>query len=50
MIVRYWGVRGSMAVPGPTTVRYGGNTPCVTVEADGSTIVIDAGSGIRLLG
>lgn len=50
MIVRYWGVRGSMAVPGPTTMRYGGNTPCVTVEADGSTIIIDAGTGIRLLG
>jgi phosphoribosyl 1,2-cyclic phosphodiesterase/ActR/RegA family two-component response regulator len=48
--VRLWGVRGSIPVPGRTTVRYGGNTSCVEVRADGEIIVLDAGSGIRLLG
>lgn len=48
--VRFWGVRGSIPVPGPTTVRYGGNTSCVEVRADGEIIVLDAGSGIRSLG
>src|SRR5881398_189483 len=45
-----WGVRGSIPVPGKSTVRYGGNTSCVEVRADGEIIVLDAGSGIRLLG
>ncbi|PYI83366.1 MAG: hypothetical protein DMF09_11995 [Verrucomicrobia bacterium] len=44
------GVRGSIPVPGKSTVRYGGNTSCVEVRADGEIIVLDAGSGIRLLG
>ena len=48
--IKLWGVRGSIPVPGPTTVRYGGNTSCVEVRADGEIIVLDAGSGIRLLG
>lgn len=48
--VKLWGVRGSIPVPGPSTVRYGGNTSCVEVRADGEIIVLDAGSGIRLLG
>ena len=48
--VKLWGVRGSIPVPGPTTVRYGGNTTCVEVRADGEIIVLDAGSGIRTLG
>jgi phosphoribosyl 1,2-cyclic phosphodiesterase len=48
--VKLWGVRGSIPVPGPSTVRYGGNTTCVEVRADGEIIVLDAGSGIRLLG
>lgn len=51
MIVRVWGARGSLAAPGPTTVDYGGNTSCVEVElADGTTVILDAGSGIRELG
>ena len=51
MRARIWGCRGSLATPGPTTVRYGGNTSCVEVRpADGSLIVLDAGTGIRLLG
>lgn len=48
--VRFWGVRGSVPVPGPTTVRYGGNTPCVEVRAGSELIVFDAGSGLRVLG
>jgi len=51
MKVHYWGVRGSIPVPGAQTVRVGGNTPCVSVELqDGTLIVIDAGTGIRNLG
>ncbi len=51
MILRFWGTRGSLASPGPATVRYGGNTSCVEVRTDGGTLVIlDAGSGIRDLG
>ena len=48
--VKLWGVRGSIPVPGTSTVRYGGNTTCVEVRADGEIIVLDAGTGIRLLG
>lgn len=48
--IKLWGVRGSIPVPGPATVRYGGNTSCVEVRADGEIIVLDAGSGIRQLG
>ncbi len=48
--VKFWGVRGSIPVPGAGTVRYGGNTSCVEVRADGELIVLDAGSGIRPLG
>ena len=51
MIVRVWGARGSLSAPGPATVGYGGNTSCVEVEfADGTTLILDAGSGIRELG
>jgi len=46
-----WGCRGSLAAPGPETVRYGGNTSCLEVRLDdGRLIVIDAGTGIRGLG
>ncbi|HMJ91752.1 MAG TPA: response regulator [Candidatus Acidoferrum sp.] len=48
--VRFWGVRGSIATPGPATVFYGGNTSCIEVRADGEIIVLDAGTGIRPLG
>jgi phosphoribosyl 1,2-cyclic phosphodiesterase len=51
MKVRFWGVRGSIASPGPDTVRYGGNTTCIEVTTDGgATIILDAGTGIRPLG
>lgn len=51
MRVTFYGVRGSIATPGPSTVRYGGNTVCVGVRTlDGTLIVLDMGTGIRLLG
>src|SRR5262249_43599281 len=51
MNLRFWGTRGSLAAPGPTTARYGGNTSSVEVRADdGQVIVLDAGTGIRPLG
>lgn len=51
MKVRFWGTRGSIASAGPETARYGGNTSCVeVVGADGTRIVLDAGTGIRPLG
>jgi phosphoribosyl 1,2-cyclic phosphodiesterase len=43
-------VRGSIPVPGASTLRYGGNTSCVELRADGEIIILDAGTGIRLLG
>jgi phosphoribosyl 1,2-cyclic phosphodiesterase len=49
--VQFWGTRGSIPSPGPKTVRYGGNTPCVEVRtSSGWLIVLDAGTGIRELG
>jgi phosphoribosyl 1,2-cyclic phosphodiesterase len=48
--IKLWGTRGSIAVPGPETLRYGGNTACIELRADGELIVLDAGSGIRSLG
>lgn len=50
MRVRLWGTRGSVASPGPDTVRYGGNTACVEVRTDGALLILDAGTGIRPLG
>jgi phosphoribosyl 1,2-cyclic phosphodiesterase len=51
MKVTLWGTRGSIATPGPDTSRYGGNTSCVEVRgADGTVLVLDAGTGIRPLG
>ena len=47
MKVRFWGVRGSIASPGPKTVRYGGNTTCIEIRTDNNElIIIDAGTGI----
>jgi phosphoribosyl 1,2-cyclic phosphodiesterase len=46
----FWGVRGSIPSPGSGTVRFGGNTTCVEIRADGQHLILDAGSGIRVLG
>ncbi len=48
--LKIWGVRGSIPVPGSRTLRYGGNTTCVELRAEGEIIVLDAGTGIRDLG
>jgi len=48
--VRFWGVRGSIPTPGPSTVAVGGNTSCVEMQAGGHTLIFDAGTGLRLLG
>ena len=51
MEVTFWGVRGSIPAPGPGTVRYGGNTACVSVRsAAGALLVLDCGTGARNLG
>ena len=47
MKIRFWGVRGSIASPGPKTVRYGGNTTCIEIRTDNNDLIIlDAGTGI----
>lgn len=48
--VKFWGVRGGVAVSSPDYVGYGGNTSCVEVTLDDHHLVFDAGTGIRLLG
>ncbi|NJK34528.1 MAG: MBL fold metallo-hydrolase [Oscillatoriales cyanobacterium SM2_2_1] len=48
--VHFWGVRGSIATPGRTTVRYGGNTPCVEMRCHGKRLIFDGGTGLRVLG
>jgi phosphoribosyl 1,2-cyclic phosphodiesterase len=51
MFARVWGCRGTIAAPGPSTVGYGGNTSCVEVRLDdGSVVILDAGTGARVLG
>jgi phosphoribosyl 1,2-cyclic phosphodiesterase len=51
MKIKVWGARGSIPAPGPETMRYGGNTSCVELTlSDGSTLILDAGTGIRNLG
>jgi phosphoribosyl 1,2-cyclic phosphodiesterase len=48
--VRFWGVRGSIPTPGPTTVKVGGNTACVEVRCGTDLVILDAGTGLRALG
>ncbi len=51
MRLKFWGTRGSISTPGKSTVRYGGNTPCVEVRLNNDELIIlDAGTGIRNLG
>jgi phosphoribosyl 1,2-cyclic phosphodiesterase len=51
MEITFWGVRGSIPAPGPEFNHYGGNTPCVSVRtAGGGLIILDAGTGITVLG
>jgi phosphoribosyl 1,2-cyclic phosphodiesterase len=48
--VKFWGVRGSIACASPQHVVYGGNTSCIEVLLDGLPIILDAGTGLRMLG
>jgi len=49
--IRFWGVRGSIPAPGPETIRYGGNTSCVSVHTrSGGLVIIDMGTGLMHLG
>jgi phosphoribosyl 1,2-cyclic phosphodiesterase len=51
MKIKFWGTRGSIAVPGKDTTFYGGNTTCLEVTLhSGRKIIVDAGTGIRKLG
>ncbi len=50
MQITCWGVRGSIPAPDPKNMRYGGNTSCVSVEAEDRILIIGAGTGIRPLG
>lgn len=52
MLVKLWGTRGSIPSPGERTARFGGNTPCVSMDAGsgGHHLLLDAGTGIRKLG
>jgi phosphoribosyl 1,2-cyclic phosphodiesterase len=49
-LVRFWGVRGSIAAPGPATAGVGGNTSCVEVRCGERLLILDAGTGLRALG
>jgi len=48
--IHFWGVRGSIPCPGPHTVRYGGNTPCVEMRVGDKRLIFDGGTGLRVLG
>jgi len=51
MEILFWGTRGSIPAPGALTLEFGGNTTCIEVNlASGRRVVIDAGTGMRLLG
>lgn len=52
MRLKFWGVRGSLPIPGKETLNYGGNTSCIEIDTgkENETIIIDAGSGIKALG
>jgi phosphoribosyl 1,2-cyclic phosphodiesterase len=47
---RFWGVRGSIACPGPRYLRYGGNTSCIELRCGGRLVILDGGTGLRELG
>ena len=49
-LIRFRGVRGTVACPGSDYVRYGGNTSCIEVRCAGHLFILDAGTGLRLLG
>jgi len=50
MLIKFWGVRGSIPTPGSFTEKYGGNTSCIEILCNDTLIIIDAGTGLRELG
>ena len=51
MYIKFWGIRGSIPVPGRGTVQFGGNTTCIEIRtSEGNLIILDAGTGVRQLG
>ena len=51
MKLTFWGTRGSTPRPGKETLKYGGNTSCVSLEMTRDRLfVFDAGTGIIELG
>jgi len=50
MQITFWGVRGSIPTPGPSTVQIGGNTSCVELRAGKAILIFDGGTGLRQLG
>ncbi|MBK6575048.1 MAG: MBL fold metallo-hydrolase [Sandaracinaceae bacterium] len=48
--VTFWGVRGSLAAPGEATRRIGGNTSCVELRSGATSLIFDAGTGLRACG
>ena len=48
--IKFWGVRGSIACPQSSHMKYGGNTSCIEMDLGGRRVVFDAGTGIRGLG
>lgn len=50
MIIKFWGVRGSYPISRAEVLKYGGNTSCVSIQINDKLLVIDAGSGVRILG
>ena len=50
MRIKYYGSRGSLPTPGKSTIKYGGNTTCLSIQVNGKQIIVDGGSGLRVLG
>jgi phosphoribosyl 1,2-cyclic phosphodiesterase len=48
--LRFWGVRGSLACPGPQFIRYGGNTSCLEIRCGPHLLIFDGGTGLMPLG
>jgi len=48
--ITFWGVRGSLPIPGSQTIIYGGNTSCVQIQIAQRLFIMDAGTGIHRLG
>jgi phosphoribosyl 1,2-cyclic phosphodiesterase len=48
--IQYFGARGSLPTPGKSTIKYGGNTTCLSIRNGQNQYIVDAGSGLRVLG